>query len=1354
MDVHLTGRYIPRCEATLPSTRNIRQRCKHSRRIRSTTMISKLEEYYVVYHKIIKTWQYGDPTHRSRLFIVGFLRELGQIAESFRFPAPTHNEQSCPTMRAIAVPDDEVPSEYWRYDDPTRLPWIKPSPGKMHKIAQSGTGMGHSSNPNGIYSWDCLGNSQTIYNGGGRRPRLDWQMLPDNPIGPTRLPVITETIRMASLPQSYLRFAEQHFTSNCQCATCSDGVSNSSTSFARECINNGIPKRACYAIDTAVMQVLQRLKQRHTSTSEARAHALSKTNIRTSMLDTGANVNLNHTDVEPALHNAENSNYLIQVANSQQMRGSRDGDLTMNVINSQNYNGIPDVTPVIKQVTTASRLGRELFSIDDLYKSGHSILLRRPTFESGIPEVYKPATDSTPEIHIPARYDWKHGGFWIDYTISPDNTNTNQHTSEYIWQYAHSGELVEQLTNTAAESDAVVEVIYGQCAEERNIRGVKAGLRQRKQKMTAKEFHEEHAHLGSQPDCPICKLTKGSMRRIYKVVDKHREQRPVHTFVMDGVVWSDRALCGSKYMVVLRCKATSLIKVIPLYLRNDIRVEIETWITQMRADPAYHGLQYLPVSYIETDRAGEWGRKCKEWQELEVKMKFKTIYKPSDRKEEAANAERACGIVEVVTKSALYQARLPVSWWSRCAVQAEWLLNRFPVTTRDISVPMDGDQARPIELATGGFYSRRQIDRELSYFIPVGTPSLVHDPKAKGSTLGPKSYWAIAVGMMREQVIFWNPYKDSQVVSKSFTAFKLKDMNFAQFLNLPAMPTTRRMAAIPNDFHEKVVIRLPELRDISAPTPRPVCKVKSARLDTNQDKAAESQRELLANEDPTYDTEQKQLVNEAAEYNSQPHQHSSSLHDAPIITTQPQVGRDLRGSVELLDSDGCKLVTDPETGNLTRASAPLDPETGVDVIAVPKQPSIKLPPKHSAKPVVIINNSRQVQQLFDKADALRHKQVAITTGAHDTFVRVCKRLKLPFEKHHLYKEWLIDTQRHPHGRKLKATDLPTEKGRTLPPHLYMPLPTGSKWHSLCKRTHTQSNEDINRQLVDQAEQDIHNILSQQKHSYRATGVINIPLEPTWRLSYPTIQNAYAAKKKRRRINSTSEPANTLEALEGDFYEEWILSCEDEMNGLIKMGVLDTNGDIGGYTRKELINLGITSKPVPIGLYHTHKTGKDGKITRRKTRAAVQGHKGNMQKGVHFTETFAATPNEDTSRFLTCITVALNLKRRSCDIVKAYCWAPVPDGELIALAYPAGYKKWNKKGETLYAIMRQNLYGHPGAARNWQQTRCCQHSIPTDGPANAQKWIHAYSNLNHQRMSMHGHSFTPMTSMQLERVTQS
>ena len=62
---------------------------------------------------------------------------------------------------------------------------------------------------------------------------------------------------------------------------------------------------------------------------------------------------------------------------------------------------------------------------------------------------------------------------------------------------------------------------------------------------------------------------------------------------------------------------------------------------------------------------------------------------------------------------------------------AEFLLLRFPTVAADSTAAIDGDQARPLEklMAMVGAYSRRQIDRELSYFELPGAVALVQQGK-------------------------------------------------------------------------------------------------------------------------------------------------------------------------------------------------------------------------------------------------------------------------------------------------------------------------------------------------------------------------------------------------------------------------------------------------------------------------------------------------------------------------------------------------------------------------------------------------------------------------------------------------
>ena len=196
-----------------------------------------------------------------------------------------------------------------------------------------------------------------------------------------------------------------------------------------------------------------------------------------------------------------------------------------------------------------------------------------------------------------------------------------------------------------------------------------------------------------------------------------------------------------------------------------------------------------------------------EWKQLEKELEFKAVYSSPDRKEEAHYAERSVGIMEVTIKAMLLERDLPHSWWRYCAESAVLLLNRFPILSQLSTMPADGDQARPLEVVTKGQYSRRQIDRELSYFVAVGTPVLVHDPQVKGSQLTPKSSWWVVQGMYREQLVLWSPFTDSLThavrKSKSYTAFKLaRGLSYNKFLSLNEAPPSKRQTQIPTDFDE------------------------------------------------------------------------------------------------------------------------------------------------------------------------------------------------------------------------------------------------------------------------------------------------------------------------------------------------------------------------------------------------------------------------------------------------------------------------------------------------------------------------------------------------------------------------
>ena len=171
-------------------------------------------------------------------------------------------------------------------------------------------------------------------------------------------------------------------------------------------------------------------------------------------------------------------------------------------------------------------------------------------------------------------------------------------------------------------------------------------------------------------------------------------------------------------MVTLRDVASRSIFKLCLYLRSDITAHLQQFISKLRSNPAFHSTQYRTFSVVYTDNPGEWGATCVNWQQFTVEMQFETRHATPETSKELGIAEKTNDIVslEKTTKAVLLQQNLPPNHWQVASDAVEFLLLRFPTIAADTTASIDGDTARPLEKLMMGAYSRRQIDRELSYF--------------------------------------------------------------------------------------------------------------------------------------------------------------------------------------------------------------------------------------------------------------------------------------------------------------------------------------------------------------------------------------------------------------------------------------------------------------------------------------------------------------------------------------------------------------------------------------------------------------------------------------------------------------
>ena len=98
--------------------------------------------------------------------------------------------------------------------------------------------------------------------------------------------------------------------------------------------------------------------------------------------------------------------------------------------------------------------------------------------------------------------------------------------------------------------------------------------------------------------------------------------------------------------------------------------------------------------------------------------------------------------------------------------------------------------------------------------------------------------------------------------------------------------------------------------------------------------------------------------------------------------------------------------------------------------------------------------------------------------------------------------------------------------------------------------------------------------------------------------------------------------------------------------------------------------GTYSKPIPCSVALTHKFKQDENgssvLARLKTRICIAGHKGNVTRGVHYHDVFAAAPVQHTERLLQSLRVNLHLHNLAWDVKIAYTWAPLPPGDRVAV----------------------------------------------------------------------------------------
>ena len=167
--------------------------------------------------------------------------------------------------------------------------------------------------------------------------------------------------------------------------------------------------------------------------------------------------------------------------------------------------------------------------------------------------------------------------------------------------------------------------------------------------------------------------------------------------------------------------------------------------------------------------------------------------------------------------------------------------------------------------------------------------------------------------------------------------------------------------------------------------------------------------------------------------------------------------------------------------------------------------------------------------------------------------------------------------------------------------------------------------------------------------------------------------------------------------DGSMKRLWTAAEFKEWMGLNSRGCFEHD-----VSHSELLRRGIVPKHKIVGMRMLYDTKtRDGVFDKAKNRCVVQGHKGNIRRGIDYDTVFAAAPSLESGRMLMALYAALGWTSFVYDINQAYLIGEAAPGQTYPLRYPEGPIRdahRDKEGKERYMVLKGNVYGVPTAAR--------------------------------------------------------
>ena len=877
--------------------------------------------------------------------------------------------------------------------------------------------------------------------------------------------------------------------------------------------------------------------------------------------------------------------------------------------------------------------------------------------------------------------------------------------------------LVEALdTTTATSEDVATSSDDGETNKDKQLElvteklskldatpGCSKNAHARGRAMNDYQWHVHTGHAGYHKDCEICRQIRASLTRAYPIVDSYREERAGYVWAADTITWSSRSRHGCKYTTVFRDRKSKVFLLIHSVYRSDLTRQVEALVTELRNNPLYtEGKSYKLMTILELDCAGEWRDDNKEWNEMCKRVGIIVHYgSPDDKRSLRENSVKQ---IEMGTKAIMAERSLPVDWWQEAADQTAEIRNLIPTSENIVS--NDGDAIRPLEELSDGRISRKECDRRLHYHVLVGTPAMVTDNnQPKGSNIDRlnRVRWGIAVKMINGDLpLFMDPHTGGTFRSRSYRLFDMKPGESAWHYCGAAVPRLADTALRrPIDDQE------PQERVIDLESFALVRKDDGDEAEGSYLQAQIADRDQQRYEPGDDGYLKIKTIKKMPLRDLETQDHRSEVDNS--INTAKEIDMLSRNPSHFISRDCWKRFPKPHGvhhGVVAKVVSSENPTWDIlyddgdsEHYDVEDMINYCIKRVDGTTNDVVQGGTSEVG-----VDFIKDHPVYLTKN-RDTFERVCNAINVPQGQRRLYYEWIGEHFGMGHQHKDTVGGLhfvnPYGGGRAtrFDADVRFPLPKGDSWQRKLDDHKTRSDAG-NTMHIDAYLAETHMLMHinierlKERMSYDETNA-NAIASLAEQID-PRVDPKYVDKKTGRLI----PPKTLAEAKRRSDWKQWERALLDERKSFKDLGVLSKP-----RTLRKLKNDGYTKPPVPLIAIWTAPYTPENKLKKFKCRICAQGHTGNVTKGVHFFNTFAAAPNCATTRLMHAISTVLKLVVINYDIKTAYLWGDMEEDEKVPVSLPKGMEEYDPEtGELQYYLLEKPVYGMPFSSRRWSQTR--------------------------------------------------